>query len=672
MSIRIADLTLIHSIPCTRNEWFTPFPHLAAPILGLFLLTTLGNALAAAPVEINGELDVIITSCDDAAHSHSTDPGHAEFDYFLRDDNGQNWYQLQFKQTPPGHLRSGQRIKVRGQPQGRKFQVESLDEQNGAATTLSEPMAAGQVVDERKAVVLMVNLSNATVSLTRDQITGRMFTDSRSVDGLYREASLGQMSFPADTDGNGQPDIFGPFTVNYDNSNCDYYSWASAAESAAQAAGVNLSLYKHRVFVLPNTSVLPSCSWAGIANVGCGTFCRAWISGSTGMIFAHELGHNLNLAHAGNDPENDGIINNVYADYSDPMGSSSSSWYLFNAAHIDQMGWYAGIPGAITTVTASGTYDVSAMGNTPMVSGAPSALKIAKKDSGDFYYLSYRQVIGDYNQLSTTYTKGVNIHRYKGTGYGYTTHIKTLIDGESFTDSANGITVSQVSQGSGYATVEVNVGGGGSVCVTATPTVALSPTKQMMKPGVAANFAVAVTNQDAVGCAQTVFALNSGGGAGSLSLVNLTLSASQSGSSALTMSGSLAEGQYALTVSATDADGVAPSHSASGQVSATLVVDGTPPTVPTGLKGVSDKKGKISLSWLASSDVLSGVAGYTVYRNGAAIGQVTSASFTDSATKAGTTYNYTVSTRDTVGNVSVLSNAVTVTAAGKIIGNPAN
>jgi hypothetical protein len=624
---------------------------LAAALLGALFLTTFGGVVLAQSVEVSGELDVIIK--EDFDHERF------EHDYFLRDEDGQNGYQLEFKQTPPGHLRSGQRVKVRGQLQGRKFQVESLDEQNGA-TTMAVPMAAGQMMDERKAVVLMVNLSNATVSLTRDQIVGRMFTDSRSVDGLYREASLGQMSFPADTDGNGQADVFGPFTISHDNSTCDYYGWACAAEAAAQAAGVNLSLYKHRVFVLPNTSSLPACSWAGIANVGCGTYCRAWIAGSTGMIFAHELGHNLNLAHAGSDPENDGTINSVYGDLSDPMGSSGSSWYLFNASHIDQMGWYAGIPGAIATVTANGTYDLSAVGNTPMVSGAPTALKIAKKDSGDFYYLSYRQVIGNYNQLSTTYTKGVNIHRYQGSGYGYTSLIKALANGESFTDSVNGITVSQVSQGGGYATVEVSFGSGG--CVAATPTVTLSPTKLVVRPGTAASFSVAVTNQDAVGCAQTLFALNPGGAAGSLSPANLTLAATQSGSSVLTMSASLAEGQYGLTVSATDADGVAPHHSTSGQGSVTLVVDGTPPTVPTGLKGASDSRGKISLSWLASSDALSGVAGYTVYRNGSAIGQVTSASFTDSATAAGTTYEYTVSAFDAVGNTSAVSGKVSVTA----------
>jgi hypothetical protein len=303
------------------------------------------------------------------------------------------------------------------------------------------------------------------------------------------------------------------------------------------------------------------------------------------MIFVHELGHNLNLAHAGNDPENDSVINNVYADMSDPMGSSGSSWYLFNAGHIDQMGWYAGIPGAIRTVAANGTYDLSAIGNTPMVNGAPTALKIAKRDSGDFYYLSYRQPISNYNQLSSTYTGGVNIHRYKGSGYGYTTYIKTLTNGGSFTDGANGITVTQVSQGGGYATVQVSFG-----CAALTPAVAMSPATLTVRPGAAANFAVAVTNQDVAGCGGTTFSLGySGAAAGTVSPASLTLAAGQSGSGALAVNSGLADGRYPLTVSATDSDGVAPHHSASGQGNVTLIVDGTPPSVPTGLKGSVDR-----------------------------------------------------------------------------------
>ncbi|MDQ5908472.1 MAG: hypothetical protein QG599_563 [Pseudomonadota bacterium] len=657
MSIIGSLSTLRAPVGHPRHRQLGKFSALA---VGALFLTAFGNVMAAPPVEVTGELDVII--------KEDFDRGHFEHDYFLRDDDGQNWYQLEFERMPPGHLRSGQRIKVRGQPQGRKFQVESLDEQ-GIAALQSGALPDAQLTDARKAVVLMVDLTNAKASTryTLAQITGQMYTNSYSVDGLYREASLGQTRFPADTDGNGQADVFGPLTINYDNSTCNYYDWAYAAEAAAQAAGVNLSLYRHRVFVLPRYSDLPACAWAGLANVGCGTYCRAWIAeGESGMVYAHELGHNLNLAHAGTDPENDGVINSVYGDYSDPMGLSRS-WHVFNASHIDQMGWYASIPGAITTIVASGAYDLAAIGNAPMVSGAPSALKIAKPDTGDFYYLSYRQPISYDSSLSSTYTGGVNIHRYQGSGYGYTSHIKTLADGAVFTDSVNTITVTQMSRSSGYATVEISFGGSSGSCTAATPTVAMSPATITVRTGATASFAVAVANQDSASCTGTFFTLGYANSTvtGSLSPTSLTLAAGQTGNGSLAVNTSVADGRYSLTVSATDTDGVAPSHSSSGQGNATLVVDGTAPSIPTGLTGTSDRQGKITLSWLASTDALSGVAGYTVYRNSVSIGQATNTSFTDTSTVSGTSYAYTVSARDAVGNASSQSSAVTVKANSK-------
>lgn len=151
--------------------------------------------------------------------------------------------------------------------------------------------------------------------------------------------------------------------------------------------------------------------------MGCGTYCRAWIAeAESGMVYAHELGHNMGMAHVGTDPGNDGTIDVAYGDSSDPMGSSRA-WHVFSAPPVDQMGWYAGISGAVTTVTTSGAYDLAAIGNYPITSGVPSVLRIAKKDSSDFYYLSYRQPLSYDSTLSATYTSGVNIHRYKGTDY---------------------------------------------------------------------------------------------------------------------------------------------------------------------------------------------------------------------------------------------------------------
>lgn len=425
--------------------------------------------------------------------------------------------------------------------------------------------------------------------------------------------------------------------------------------------GIDLSLYRHRVFVLPNN--LPSCSWAGIANVGCGTFCRAWIGGQTGMIFTHELGHNLNLAHAGSDPENDSIINSTYGDTSDPMGSSGSNWYLFNASHIDQMGWYANLAGAVTTVLSEGSFNLAAIGTDPNTVGdSPFILKIAKPDTGDFYYLSYRQPIGTYNQLSTTYTKGINIHRYKGSGYGSTSHIKTLSDGETFTDSMNGISVTQPSQGGGYASVQVSFG-----CAAAAPAVSVAPASLAVRPGTEASFAVTVTNKDMTNCGSTTFDLSYSGNVavGWSGSSSFTLAPSQTGSSSLIAGTTLTEGSYSLSVSAADIDGQSPHHPVNGQGSATVIIDGTAPAAPSKLTGSVNRQGKAVLSWQAASDALSGVSDYLIYRNSVLIGQSSVTGYTDNTVAAGTSYTYTVSARDAAGNTSLVSNAALVTTGSK-------
>lgn len=194
----------------------------------------------------------------------------------------------------------------------------------------------------------------------------------------------------------------------------------------------------------------------------------------------------------------------------------------------------------------------------------------------------------------------------------------------------------------------------------------------MVRPGVAANYSVSVSNQDASGCNTTTFGLVYTGGSvsGLVSPASLTLAAGQSGSGALSANSNLADGSYSLAVSVTDTDGVAPNHSAATQATATLVVDSMAPSVPSGLKGVVDRQGRISLSWLAATDALSGIAAYTVYRNGAAIAQVaTGTTYIDSTATSGSSYQYTVSARDAAGNVSAASTAITATAgSGKTTG----
>jgi chitodextrinase len=89
--------------------------------------------------------------------------------------------------------------------------------------------------------------------------------------------------------------------------------------------------------------------------------------------------------------------------------------------------------------------------------------------------------------------------------------------------------------------------------------------------------------------------------------------------------------------------------------------DTQPPSVPTNLQTTSVTATTVNLSWTASTDNV-GVTGYSVYRNGVAIGTTNSTpSYTDTTVSPSTTYSYTVAAFDAAGNQSAQSAPLSVT-----------
>ncbi len=84
------------------------------------------------------------------------------------------------------------------------------------------------------------------------------------------------------------------------------------------------------------------------------------------------------------------------------------------------------------------------------------------------------------------------------------------------------------------------------------------------------------------------------------------------------------------------------------------------PTAPTGLASTGETDTTISLSWNASTDNV-GVTGYTVYRDGAAVGSPVGVSFTDAGLNPDTTYSYEVTAGDAAANESAPSNTIQAT-----------
>src|SRR5207253_1642742 len=89
--------------------------------------------------------------------------------------------------------------------------------------------------------------------------------------------------------------------------------------------------------------------------------------------------------------------------------------------------------------------------------------------------------------------------------------------------------------------------------------------------------------------------------------------------------------------------------------------DTTPPSIPTGLTATPASISQMNLSWTASTDPDSPVAGYNIYRNSVRVGTSTGTSYADTGLAANTTYSYSVSAYDGAGNVSSQSSAVSAT-----------
>jgi len=616
------------------------------------------------PVQFMGGQSVVVQGEVEVLHGDGA-PGHESFvRYFVRSFDDKRLYELGFDGPPGPDLLTGRHVLVRGRAMGTTIWASDVAALtiSGSTTQSTETTAAALVTTERKAITILVNLTDATLcadpatcTYNATYVSNVLYLAPQSMSKLYLNTSYGQLSFRADTNGDTKPDVVGPFKIGLSRAGCNYYAWADAADSAAKAAGVDLSLYQHKIYVLPPYSQLPDCGWAGVANVGCATVCRAWIAEPQSMmVYAHEVGHNLNMAHAGTDPENDGTMNDEYGDLSDPMGISRSV-HNADAPHIHQLGWFNAFSNSIRTVTAGGTYQIAPIGNTPDGT-LPQTLRIAKPDSSDYYYLSYRQPTGFDASLSSTYTVGVNIHRYAGSGYNFTKFIKSLPDGGIFSDPVNGITVIQSSHGAGSTVVNVSF-----ACMAQTPSMTISPSTVWVKPGSSVSLTAQATNRDGSGCSATTFQLsatNTVGGTSTVTPTSVIIGAGQSASASVSVSG--ISGSGAVTLTAKDSDNAAPSHSVNGQVSAQISVDGSAPPPPGNLTASLVTKG-VYLSWTASTDSGSGIAAYYVYRDGVKLGAATSLSYTDTTVASGTTYTYTATAVDRVGYESGNSAPVSIT-----------
>lgn len=606
----------------------------------------------------------------EVVHVDGIDHKNSKFEYFINQGNQQVPIRMEFKGAVPDNLTAGSKVNIHGQKNGRVFQVEQIDVQatstgSTSTSTSGTTDVLATAVIERKAVTLLINMKNGVNSVgTVSTVSGDMYDNTSSMAGQYDASSYGQLSFKRDTDGDSKADVFGPFTIDADaTASCDYYDWAYKAEAAATAAGIDLTKYQHKVFVLPSYTQLTQCGWAGVGNLACGDSCRAWVAYNWRGIYSHELGHNLAMHHAGVDSDNNGTLENEYGDGSSIMGSAAYA-NQFNAPNKVQLGWMAAFAGSVLNVSGVGnnSFSLSALELDRRTQNPGIQVLTHPRAAGGNYYISFRQTVGNYG-VQSDYANKVSVHSYDG-GSTKTRLIKALVAGEQFADANSGFSVSYVGSSADGLTAEVaisSIGSGttSSTCSPSAPSFSISPANQSGLPGSQFAYNFTVKNNDSSSCSATTFnlAASTGSLTSSLSAASLSLAPGASSTSQLQVNSSAtnSDGTYPFTGS------VQASNHSSVSGNGSVSLDGTAPTAPSNLSGTL-KRGVVTLTWSGSTDNLSGIASYRVLRNGVMNGTTSSTSFSDRNLVTGTTYTYQAYAIDKIGNVSAASNSVSITA----------
>lgn len=394
----------------------------------------------------------------------------SRYRYFINGPAGR--YSIHFTQAHANKILSGARVAVSGIQFGQMLAVAGS---NSTAVQQISTAPTPQSLGEQKTLVILVNFDdNAAEPYSADAVRTAMFaSDGYTINHFYLENSFQQVWLTGD--------VAGWYTISATSTSCDTSSIAAKAQSAAAAAGFDLTAYAHQVYAFPENN---SCGWAGLSSVG-GIPSQSWINSINGTfqtrVVAHELGHGLGLWHSHSLDCGASVIgtNCTTAEYGDvvdtmggPIGFAPAAH--FNSFQKERLGWLnAGVSPPIIAVNASGTYAIDVY-ETP--GSGPKALKILRSTDPvtgqrTWYYVEYRQALGFdafLSGLTTNILTGLLIHTASEAS-GDSSDLLDLTPntdswwdsalgaGQSFQDTNAGIALTLASATATQAAISVNV-----------------------------------------------------------------------------------------------------------------------------------------------------------------------------------------------------------------------
>jgi hypothetical protein len=423
------------------------------------ILAFLALAVAlAAPATASAHVGDAVTLEGTLEFTHSDNFQQQKAYYYYSLRQGKKTTRLDIGHWRKG-LRNGMKLRVRGRLDHGGLAVEKLKTLHRSPVRALAAATPGA----RRVAVLLFNFANdRSQPWTTAQASSTMFTAAGSVANYFQEESFGSTTMSGD--------VFGWYQLPQASSGCAIDTWAATANQMAAAAGVNLSSYQHVVYAFP---YVMDCGWAGLAEM---PGSHVWINGSFVLrTLAHELSHNLGVHHAASLSCNNGTVRVAigtscsYSEYGDPFDVMGQGGRHTSAWHKGQIGWLD--PLGQQTVTASGTYTISPL---EWAAGGVQSLRVQRGTTGNFLYLEYRRPYGlsfDNFSVSDPVVNGVTIRMapdYRTINLSYLIDANpatsTFLDaplgnGQTFSDSANGISIKTIAVTATGATVQVTVPG---------------------------------------------------------------------------------------------------------------------------------------------------------------------------------------------------------------------
>lgn len=380
-----------------------------------------------------------------------------------------------------------------------------------------------------KVAVIMINFQDDTTQPFTKQTVRQITytnTDNNGVNAYVQENS--QNSYKIE--GYLQPDgdIFGWYTLPIQKANgCDERAWATAAQQAATPDGFSSNNYQAVIYAFPSVS---SCN-----NLGAATLDehpgQVWINGYyETYVLSHELGHTFGNDHASsykcvddNAARVSLSTNCTSSEYGDPFDvmGDAVALHQFNTAHKVASNFFASTNAQ--TVTSDGQFTIYP---TEQLTGQTQTLIIPSRNLSYYatplnYYLEYRRPLGLFDRFlsSDPVANGVSIRLAPAYGVieqsqlidttpGTSTYLDSaLLAGKTFTDEAEGISITTLSADSNSATVQIAFTA--KKCIRMKPQFELVTPQSWGVPGDTFTTLVKIKNVDSDSCGDSTFTLNS-------------------------------------------------------------------------------------------------------------------------------------------------------------------